>query len=144
MATTSVEQRIERVTLSRLWWVGPLTIVASVIVNLLILLIAKATLPISTGFAPLAVGPVMMWSLVGSLGATLVFFLLARFTRRPIRIFQIVALIVFLVTLLPDIALFFTPAFPDTTALSVGTLMLMHAGTALICVGLLTRLVRTK
>ena len=144
MATSTVEERIERVTLSRLWWVGLLTIVASVVANLLILLIAKAVLPISADFAPLAVGPVMMWSLIGSFGATLVFFLLARLTRRPIYIFQLIALIVFLVTLLPDITLFFVPAFPDTTAISVGTLILMHVGTALICVGFLTRLVRMR
>ena len=71
----------------------------------------------------------------------IVFALIARFSRRPIRLFRTVALIVLLVSLLPDIGLL-AAGTPGATPLSIGVLMLMHVVAWAISVAMLTRLTR--
>jgi hypothetical protein len=52
--------------------------------NALVSVAAVTLFGISAGFLPLQVGPVVSFTVVGVLGAVVVFALVARFSRRPV------------------------------------------------------------
>ena len=70
--------------------------------------------------------PVIGFTVVGVLGAVIVFALVARFARRPVRLFRRIALVVLLLSLVPDLSLLTSSPYADTTVQSVLVLMLMH------------------
>jgi hypothetical protein len=123
-----------RSTWRRLRWVGPLTIVVSLISNLILRMIGIAIFHISPKFAPLGIGPVVFWSVVTGIGAVLVFALVGRFSQNPIPLFLIIAFVVYLVTFYPDYLVLFSnpPVFPGTNFYSVATLLSMHVVEAAI------------
>lgn len=139
MAAVVSSQQSDRVAFNRLWWVGLLAIVASAVANMLIQQIAVAVLRPDPGFGPLTFVPPIMFSVIGALGAVIVYALMGRFARRPVALFKRVALIVLVVSLIPDIALLFTNGMPGATIGTVGALILMHIAAWAICVGLLTK-----
>lgn len=136
-----VSEQRERVALGRLWWVGLLTIIAALVVNFLISLLAKALFTVAPTFLPLQMY-FIPFTVFGSLGTIIVFALLGRFARRPISTFRRTVWIVLLVTFIPDVLVGFLRPYPGTTWMEVGTLMLMHFATAMICLNALTRLNR--
>jgi hypothetical protein len=131
-----------KVTLSKLLWVGPLTILTSVIANLIVRALALAVFPISPEFMPLATpGPVVAFTIIGVLSAVILFALLGRFTKNPVRLFQVIAAVFLIVSFIPDLALFSAvAAFPGVTVPAVVALMSMHVVAGAITVGLLSRL----
>jgi len=132
----------EQIVLSRLWWVGPLAVIASAAANLIVRLIALALLNIPPHFRPLDIpGPTVSLTIIGVTGAVIVFAVVSRLARRPIRIFRVIALVVLLLSFLPDLRML---AIPNVGAQAVGTLMFMHIVAAAISVGMLTTLVREK
>ncbi len=135
------EQR-ERIAFGRLWWVGLLTLVTAVVVNFLISLVAKGLFFVAPTFFPLQAMIFVPFTVFGTLGAIIVFALLGRFARRPISTFQRTVWIVLLISFIPDLLVGFLRPFPGTTFLDVGTLMLMHVATAMICLGSLLRFSR--
>jgi hypothetical protein len=60
------------------------------------------------GFLPLGVGPTVFFTVVGMAGAVVVFGPGVRFAKRPVRVFRRVALVVLLVSLVPDLLLLFS------------------------------------
>ncbi len=145
MSTTQTSQIAseQRIAFGRLWWVGLLTIIAAVVVNILISLLAKALFAVAPTFLPLQI-VFIPFTVFGSLGAIIVFALLGRFARRPISTFRRTVWIVLLVSFIPDLLVGFSRPFPGTTPQVVGTLMLMHVATAMICLNTLTRLNRAR
>ncbi|HEX2515281.1 MAG TPA: DUF6069 family protein [Chloroflexota bacterium] len=146
-AETRAEQRV---SLRTLWRVGPLAIVIAIVGNLLLWLLAEALFPIPAEFMPLDPVPIIMFTVLGVGAATLVFALLARFTRRPITIFRWVALVVLLLSLVPNVQFLLDSSgatgvpFP-ASAMSVPgmwTLILMHVLSAAVAVWALTTLTR--
>ena len=124
----------------RLWWVGLLAIIASVAANVLVRLLAVATLDISPNFEPLiSYGTVISLTAFGVLGAVIVFALLARFARRPILMFKRIAAVALVLSLVPDVLLL-VASVPGATAVSVGVLIVMHVVAWTISVGTLTTL----
>src|SRR5262245_33092727 len=139
-APTSVQT--EQIVTGRLLWLGPLTVIISVVANVIIWLIAKAVLNIPPRFAPLAdPGSVIVLTIIGVTGAVIVFAIVSRFARHPIKLFRIIALVVLLLSFLPDIGLL---TIPGMSTPAVIVLMLMHVVAAAISVGLLTNLSREK
>jgi hypothetical protein len=130
----------KRISFGRLLWVGPLAVLAAVIANVLVSITAVALLGISPEFDPLHVGPVIGFTVVGVLGAVIVFALIARFSRRPVCLFRRIALVVLLLSFVPDLSLLYASPYAGTTVQSVIVLMLMHVVAWLISVGLLTTL----
>src|SRR5918998_6224770 len=117
----------KRISFGRLLWVGPLAVLASVIANVLVSITAVALVGISPEFEPLHLRPVIGFTAVGVLGAVIVFALVARFSRRPVRLFRRIALVVLLLSFLPDLSLLLIASpYAGTTAQSVVVLMLMH------------------
>ena len=127
---------VERIAWRRLWLVGLFAIIASVIVNAVIAIAAISLLLIPASSTP----RVSVFTVIGALGAVLVFALVARFSRRPIRLFRIIATVVLVLTFIPDLALF---SFLGGAA-SVTVLLLTHVATCLICVGMLTTMTRAR
>ena len=127
---------VERIAWQRLWLVGLFAIIASVIVNAVIAIAAISLLLIPAS----STQRVSVFTVIGALGAVLVFALVARFSRRPIRLFRIIATVVLVLTFIPDLALF---SFLGGAA-SVTVLLLMHVATYLICVGMLTTMTRAR
>ena len=135
-STVTSSNQFERVNLKCLLWVGPLIIITSIAVNNLIGQITQAFFAVPVTFIPLSAAYITMWTIIGTLGATVIFALLS------LRAFQITALIVLLLSFTPDIALGISNAVPGTSAPAIISLMVMHVVTTSICVGLLRWLTR--
>lgn len=136
----------ERISGRRLWWVGPLTIAAAVIAVLIVRSLAVALLAPASEFMPLWWGPPIVFTVVGVLGAVLVFAAVGRWARRPIWLFQIIAAVVLVISFIPDIMLLLAnPApYPGITPGTVGALIVMHIVAWAVSVGLLTTLAREQ
>ncbi|QIN82185.1 hypothetical protein GBA63_05635 [Rubrobacter tropicus] len=140
MAAVSGGAEGRGVPLGRLAMVGALTVVVAVVVNVVIRTVAVSVFGIGEGFQPLGVGPTVFFTVVGVTGAVVVFGLILRFARRPVRLFRRVALVVLVVSLVPDVLLLFAGSMPGVTAAGVGTLMIEHVATWAVAVGMLTTL----
>ncbi len=128
------------VTWRRLWWVGLVAILASWISNMILRLVGIAIFAISPRFAPIGIFPVTFWTVVTGIGATIVFYLVARFSRNPVPTFLIIAFIVYFMTFYPDYLILYHQISPGTTFYSVGTLLTMHIVEACISVCVLLML----
>lgn len=137
-ATTG--QALRSATFRRLRWVGLLAMTTSAVVNLSIRAIALALFHLSPRFAPMGIGPVLFWSVLLAFGATVVFGVISRFARRPVRLFLIVAVCIFLLSFVPDLLLAISNRFAGTNANTVGTLWSMHIVEAIITIGMLLTL----
>jgi hypothetical protein len=121
--------------------VGLLTVLTAVVANLIIRTFAVTLFGLS-GFLPLTVGPTVVFTVAGVLGAVAVFALMAHFARDPVWLFVRVAFVVLLLSLVPDVLLLFAGSIPGTTVAGVMTLMTEHAATWAITVGILTTVTR--
>jgi hypothetical protein len=133
----------EQVALRKLIWVGPLTIVSTVIVNLIIRSIAVSSFGVPETFqyveAPYVIGSTIVFELV----ALLVFELVNRFARRPIQFYRILAFVVLCISFLsPVMALVGLFPAPGMTLSIFWTMIVMHIVSAIIVVGLFTTLTR--
>ena len=138
----SASQPTERVAFGRLWWIGLATIVAATLANFVIQQLAVALLQPDPLFGPLMVVPPILFTVIGVVGAIIVYALAGRFSSQPITLFRRIALIVLLVSLIPDVALLYANAMPGTTLGTIGALMLMHVAAWAITVGMLTTYAR--
>jgi predicted exporter len=146
--------RKESLVTQRIWWIDLLALVTSVVVTLLLRVLAVSLFAIPAQFVSLQWARPIDFTVLGVIGAVLTFAAICRWARHPIRLFHLIALIVLLLSFLPDVALRFhyVPAFfpgflayffqEEATIPAVATLALMHVTTYLITVGLLTGLMR--
>ena len=133
----------EQVALRKLIWVGPLTIVSTVIVNLIIRSIAVSSFGVPETFqyveAPYVIGSTIVFVLV----ALLAFVLVNRFARRPIQFYRLLAFVVLCISFLsPVMALVGLFPAPGMTLSIFWTMIVMHTVSAIIVVGLFTTLTR--
>ena len=85
----------EQVALRKLIWVGPLTIVSTIIVNLIIRSIAVSSFGVPETFQYVEVPYVI--------GSTIVFVLVNRFARRPIQFYRMLAFVVLCISFLSPV-----------------------------------------
>jgi len=132
MSTSSIQ-------LKKLWWAGPLTVLAAIIGVLIVRAVARFILP-----APYAPGlemimiPIVL-TLVLCTGAVIVFALVGRFAKNPVRTYIIISSVFLVVSFLPDIAVASAP-FPGAGWPYAITLMIMHVVAGFITVYTLIRL----
>jgi hypothetical protein len=133
------QQPASKVKLGRLWWAGPITILASMLGVLIVRVIAVAILQPNP--TPMSLGWVLppLFTFILVTGAVLVFALVARFAKNPIRTYQIIAFIFLLISLLPDIG-FARSAMPGASWPTAIALMIMHVMAWAICVSMLPKL----
>ncbi len=123
----------------RLWWAGPLTILAAILGVLIVRVIAVAILQPNP--TPMSLGWVLppLFTFILVTGAVLVFALVARFAKNPIRTYQTIAFIFLLISLLPDIGFAQSP-MPGASWPNAIALMIMHVVAWAICVSMLPKL----
>ncbi|MDQ3315765.1 MAG: DUF6069 family protein [Actinomycetota bacterium] len=127
--------------MGRLARVGVVAVAVAVVTNVLIRTVAVSVFGIGEGFLPLGVGPTVLFTVWGMLGAVVAFGLILRFARRPVRLFRRVALVVLLISLVPDVLMLFSGSMPGATVAGVVTLMVEHVASWAVAVGVLTTLV---
>jgi Family of unknown function (DUF6069) len=132
----ALPRRKERINWSRFWLVGPLVIVTAVVVNLLVSRAVVALFPT----VMMASGSIVLFTVIGTLGAVLVFALVGRRAAHPITLYYKIAGVALLLSFVPDILLF-TIGFP---AIVVEAYMLMHIAAAAICVIGLTKFTQRR
>ena len=114
---------------------GGLAVVVSLLVNLAILA-AVLSSGIVEPFDALSVPPVALLTVLGAIGATIVYGAITRRSDAPDRTFIIVAAAVLVLSFAPDLALLEYDA--DATVPAVIVLMIMHVAVAAACVWALT------
>ncbi len=123
-----------------------LAAVAAVAANVLVYFAASALgfipestlIPTADGESPLTVGMVAIASVIGAVGAAIVFAVIGLFARRPVRVFRIVAVVVLVLS-------FATPLTIASAPLSmILSMEVMHVAAWVVIVGLLTKLARRE
>lgn len=129
------------IELRTLRWVGPLTIVTATLVNLGIRALAVAFFGVPDSFTLLQPVAVVGSTIVFLALAVAAFVVVSRFSRRPVRVYRILALIALLVSYLnPIMALSHMFPAPGMNVNIFWTMIALHTATALITVVMLTRL----
>lgn len=134
----------EAIAWSRLPLAVLLAAVAAVAANSLIYFTASALgfipesvlIPTAGGESPLTVGMVAITSVIGAVGAAIVFAGIGLFSRRPVRLFSIVSIVVLVLSFATPLTI---PGAPVSMVLSMET---MHVVAWAVIVGLLTTLAR--
>lgn len=122
---------------------GLAAILAALVVNVVIYFVGQAFVAYDPEFAPLAnVGAPVVFTAFFTAIAALVYALVLRFARNPVRTFLIVAVVGLVVTLIPDVLL--VPTFPGATGGQIAVLVLMHLIAAPVIVSLLTTLAHSR
>ncbi len=127
------------IQLKKLWWVGPLTVLASVVGVLIVRAIAMMILP--PPYAPgleMIMIPIVL-TVILCTGAVFVFALVGRFAKRPVRTYIIISAVFLVISFLPDIAVVSAPMPGAGWAYSI-TLMIMHVVAGFITVYMLVKL----
>lgn len=128
----------ERIALGRLWWASLLAGIAAIVANVLIYFIASAAGAIPQSVLipgmnqPITVVLVILNSFVPAILAAVLLALLNRFTRRPVRIFRIIAAVLLVLSFANPLTL------PGAPLAMILALDLMHIVAAAIIVGVLT------
>lgn len=131
------------VQLKKLWWVGPFTILAAVIGVLIVRIIAMAIIPppYAPGLAMIAL-PIGL-TVILCTGAVVVFALVGRFAKNPVRTYLIISAVFLVISFLPDLAAVSAP-FPGAGWPYSITLMIMHVVAGFITVYMLIKLTVAK
>jgi hypothetical protein len=127
------------IQLKKLWWVGPLTILSSIIGVLIVRMIARMILqpPYAPGLEMIMI-PIVL-TLVLCTAAVLVFALVGRFAKNPVRTYIIISFVFLIISFLPDIAAA-SMRMPGAGWPYSITLIIMHVVAGAITVLMLTRL----
>ena len=133
----------DSIQLKKLWWAGPLTVLAAIVGVLIVRTIARMILP--SPYAPgleMLMFPVML-TLVLCTGAVLVYALVGRFAKNPVRTYVIISAVFLLISFLPDFGVVSMPMTGAGWPYAI-TLMIMHVVAGVITVYLLVKLTTTK
>jgi Family of unknown function (DUF6069) len=130
----------ERIAYGMLPWVALLAALTAAVANALVYFAASGLgfipqsilVPTPSGEHPLTVAPVAVSSLVGAIGAAIVFAIIGLFARRPIRLFRIVATVVLVLSFAMPLTI---PGAPVAMILS---LEVIHVVAWAVIVGFLT------
>jgi Family of unknown function (DUF6069) len=136
----------EGISYTRLLWAALLAVLLAAVTNAQVYFAASrlgivsrgVLLPSPMGLSPLTVGMVVTASVVGAIGAALVFAIIGLLARRPVRLFRIVAAVVLVLSLIPPTTI---PSVPLVMRITLGV---MHVVTWAVSVGLLTALARRR
>ena len=127
------------IQLKKLWWAGPLTVFAAILGVLIVRAISMTILP-----APYAPGlsmimlPIIL-TLILCTGAVLVFALVGRFAKNPVRTYLMISSVFLVISFLPDLGTVSAP-FPGAGWPYSITLMIMHIVAGFITVYMLIKL----
>ena len=130
MTNASTAVQPSKLPFSRVLAAGGIAIVGSVIANLVVYFIGRMLVNSPADFQPLASPmPTIIFTVLNLVLATVVFAVINAFSKSPIRLFTIVAVVALLLGLIPDIMLLVNPApmgMGTPTFGAVVVLILMH------------------
>lgn len=140
MASTAATTETERqapIGMNNLAKYGLFAILAASVTNALVGLIALGVSDSVTGFGGLGWAPIIGFSALSAVAATVVYGVLTRFSNRPNRTFTIIATVVLILSYVP----FNRPpeglaGAPQSVFLTLGV---MHVTAAVVIVGILSR-----
>jgi hypothetical protein len=122
--------------------IGLGTVAAAVIANLLVYALGSAIVGYDPGFIVLAnASGTILFTVVPAIVAVVLYAALMRFTSNPARIFTNIAVVVLIVSLIPDLT--YIPSVPGATAGQTAILMVMHVVVAVVIVSMLTTQTRS-
>jgi len=127
------------IQLRKLWWVGPLTVLSAIIGVLIVRAIAMAILPPPYGPGLAMVMIPIVLTLVFCTGGVVVFALIARFAKSPVRTFIIISVVFLVISFIPDLLVVSAP-MPGAGWPYTLTLMIMHVVAGFITVFMLVKL----
>lgn len=132
MSTSSIR-------LKKLWWAGPLTVFASIVGVLIVRAIAMAILtpPYAPGLEMIMI-PIIL-TVVLCTAAVVVYALVGRYAKNPVRTYIIISSVFLVISFLPDIAAVSAP-MPGAGWPYASTLMIMHVVAGFITVYMLIKL----
>ncbi len=123
--------------------IGLATVAAAVLANLLVYALGSAVVGYDPQFVVLAnASGTILFTVVPAIVAVLLYAALLRFTSNPARIFTNIAVVVLVLSLIPD--LIYIPSVPGATSGQTAILMLMHVVAAVVIVSMLTTLTRSR
>jgi predicted Co/Zn/Cd cation transporter (cation efflux family) len=120
---------------------GVLAIAVAIVANLVVRALIMAVVELPENFPPLQPGSIIFFTVIGVAAATLVFALVNRFARNPVRVFRIVAVIALVLSLIPNLSLMVNPAnapFPGGTPQAFAVLSIFHIVAAIVSIWILT------
>lgn len=114
-----------KVDIRKLLWVGPLTVVASLLAVFAVRVVAFATLDLSPEYPPLTPFGLTLFTTVLVLLGVVVFALVIWKAATPVRTYRRIALVALVLSCIPDL---FLPGqdFPGATWTAAIVLMVMH------------------
>ena len=115
---------------------GVVAAVVATVVNGVIVVVVPDALGLPA-YNPLSLPPVVIFTVLGVVGAAVVYWLALRYADRPVRTFTVVAALALLVSFVPDLT--FARGLPGATTTGVVLLMVMHLVAAVVAVAVLTR-----
>ena len=119
------------------------TVVAAVLANVLVYFAGDAVVGYNPDFVVLSnVSGAVIFTFAAAVVAVLLYGALLRWTANPVRIFNVVSAIVFVVTTVPDFT--YIPGVEGASNGQTAVLVLMHVVAAVVIVGMLTRLARPR
>jgi hypothetical protein len=123
--------------------VGIATVIAAVAANLVVYFIGSLLVDYDPSFVVLATpGGTIIFTVVPAVVAVLLYAILLAATSDPARTFTIVAVLVLILSWIPDLT--YIPPVPGSSPAQTAVLMVMHAVAALVIVGMLTRLTGSR
>ncbi len=133
-----------KVELKRLFWAGPLTVLASIVGVLIVRVVGVAIVHPSPSFPHLGWAPPIVLTAFLVIGAVFVFALVARFSKRPLRNYFMISVVVLILSFIPDAAEPIYALVPGANWPNAFVLMFMHLVAWAITVTLLFRLTAVK
>lgn len=140
------------VDIYRLAQYGLFVVIVASAANAVIRVVALAVLDIPTTFLPLrgftfvsyplGWGPVVLFSAIGAVGATVVYGVITRYSHSPNRMFTIVTILVLLLSFGAFLAPL--PVLAGAPNAAFAVLAIMHATVAAVSIGILTRMMDSE
>ncbi len=123
--------------------VGLGTVAAAVLANLLVYALGSAVVGYDQQFVVLAnASGTILFTVLPAIVAVLLYAVLMRFTNDPARIFTNIAVVVLVLSLIPDLT--YIPSVPGASTGQTAILMLMHVVAAAVIVWILTSFTRSR
>lgn len=123
--------------------VGLGTVIVAVLANVLVYFIGSAVVGYDPEFIILRnVSAVILFTVVPAIVAVVLYAILLRFTANPTRVFTIIAAVVLVVSLIPDVT--YIPTVPGATGGQTAILAVMHVVAAVVIVWMLTTLTQPQ
>jgi uncharacterized membrane protein YozB (DUF420 family) len=140
-----MNEAVENNQIWGLWKIGLVAAGVSAVANLVLLFATKPFMDVPDSLVPMTPPAVIIWSLIGALGAIGVFALVRKSSAHPQKTFMAIAIVVLVVSFLPDIVLVNVTEGPFGGASwgAIFVLMIMHVISFAIVMPLLRKFAST-